>query len=137
MFVWDVAHVRTALDSARTAGGAGLAIVEATFTEHTAVWLPLGEPAGEWGPARTYSGGRLPPPIVAAPQQRTAGAADLRVHDLFEPLTWVRDNSIDLVVCALTLHYIDDRVALLREFGRVLAPGGAVVLSITTRRAIG
>jgi SAM-dependent methyltransferase len=66
---------------------------------------------------------------VSRAQERTAGAADLRVHDLSEPLTWVPDDSIDLVVCALTLHYIDDRAALLREFGRVLAPGGAVVLS--------
>jgi Methyltransferase domain len=69
------------------------------------------------------------PALVSRAQKRTAGAADLRVHDLSEPLTWVPEGSIDLVVCALTLHYIDDRVALLREFSRVLAPGGAVVLS--------
>lgn len=69
------------------------------------------------------------PTLVSRARERVAGAADLRVHDLSEPLTWAPDDSVDLVVCALTLHYIDDRVALLREFHRVLAPGGAVVLS--------
>lgn len=69
------------------------------------------------------------PALVSLAQKRTAGAAALRVHDLSEPLTWVANGSIDLVVCALTLHYIDDRVALLREFRRVLVPGGAAVLS--------
>jgi ubiquinone/menaquinone biosynthesis C-methylase UbiE len=69
------------------------------------------------------------PALISRARERTGGAADLRVHDLSEPLTWVPDDSVDLVVCALTLHYIDDRVALLREFRRVLAPGGAVALS--------
>lgn len=66
LFAWDVANVRAALDPARTAGGVGLAIVEATFTDHTADWLPAGERPGEWKPTHRYSGGRLPLPIVAA-----------------------------------------------------------------------
>ncbi|NKZ03589.1 class I SAM-dependent methyltransferase [Actinomadura latina] len=49
---------------------------------------------------------------------RTGGRADLRVHDLSRPLTWVPDGSCDLVVLALALHYIDDRAALLSEFRR-------------------
>jgi SAM-dependent methyltransferase len=69
------------------------------------------------------------PALVALARQRTRGVADLRVHDLSEPLSWLPDDSIDIVMCALTLHYIDDRVALLREFGRVLARGGALVIS--------
>lgn len=69
------------------------------------------------------------PTFVAMASARTGGRADLRVHDLSEPLTWVPDGSCDLVVLALALHYIDDRVALLSEFRRILAPRGAVVLS--------
>jgi SAM-dependent methyltransferase len=39
------------------------------------------------------------------------------------------DASFDAVVCALTIHYVDDRVAALRELDRVLRPDGRIVLS--------
>lgn len=54
---------------------------------------------------------------------------DYRVHDLAHPLDWLPDGSVDLVLFALALEYIDDRVAALRELRRVLRPGGALVLS--------
>lgn len=69
------------------------------------------------------------PTFVELARARCEGRADLRVHDLSEPLTWVPDDAADLVVLALALHYIDDRVALLEEFRRILTPRGAVVLS--------
>ncbi|MGI5205187.1 class I SAM-dependent methyltransferase [Spirillospora sp. CA-108201] len=69
------------------------------------------------------------PTFVGMALERTGGRADLRVHDLSTPVAWMPDGSVDLVVLALALHYFDDRVALLKEFRRILAPGGAVVLS--------
>lgn len=69
------------------------------------------------------------PTFVDMARARCEGLADLRVHDLAEPLTWVPDDSVDLVLFALALHYIDDRVGLLREFRRILTSHGAVVLS--------
>ncbi|OLT31571.1 hypothetical protein BJF79_36810 [Actinomadura sp. CNU-125] len=69
------------------------------------------------------------PTFVGLARDRTGGRADLRVHDLADPLTWVPDGSVDLAVLALAVHYLDDPVALLREFRRVLRPSGAVVLS--------
>jgi ubiquinone/menaquinone biosynthesis C-methylase UbiE len=51
------------------------------------------------------------------------------VHDLADPITWLPDGCVDLVLCALAIEYVDDRVAALREFRRVLRPGGALVLS--------
>ncbi|TDD92109.1 class I SAM-dependent methyltransferase [Actinomadura rubrisoli] len=69
------------------------------------------------------------PTFVELARDRTGGRADIRLHDLSAPLTWVPDGSVDLVVLALAVHYIDDRVALLEEFRRVLTPAGAVVLS--------
>lgn len=36
----------------------------------------------------------------------------------------------DLVVCALAIHYADDRGAAFTEFFRVLRPGGAAVVSV-------
>jgi SAM-dependent methyltransferase len=56
-------------------------------------------------------------------------AAQFRVHDLAEPLHWLDAASVDAVLFALALEYVDDRVAALREFRRILRPGGAVVLS--------
>ena len=58
-----------------------------------------------------------------------AGQGEFRVHDLADPVSWLPDGSVDLVLCALAIEYVDDRVAALREFRRVLRPGGAVVLS--------
>jgi SAM-dependent methyltransferase len=55
--------------------------------------------------------------------------AEFRVHDLGDPISWLPDASVDLVLCALAIEYIDDRVAALRELRRVLRPGGALVLS--------
>ncbi|MFI0462782.1 class I SAM-dependent methyltransferase [Saccharopolyspora sp. 5N102] len=56
-------------------------------------------------------------------------AGEFRVHDLAEPLDWLPDSSVDLVLFALAVEYLDDRVAALREFRRVLRPGGALVMS--------
>jgi SAM-dependent methyltransferase len=39
-------------------------------------------------------------------------------------------ESFDLVICALAIHYADDRGAAFAGFFRVLRPGGAVVVSV-------
>jgi SAM-dependent methyltransferase len=51
------------------------------------------------------------------------------VHDLADPLDWLPDHSVDLVLFALALEYVDDRIRALTELRRVLRPGGALVLS--------
>jgi len=56
-------------------------------------------------------------------------AGEFRVHDLADPIGWLPDDSVDLVLFALALEYVDDRTSALREFHRVLRPGGALVLS--------
>ncbi len=71
------------------------------------------------------------PTLVALARERVGAAAELRVHDLAEPLSWIPDASVDRVVLALALNYVDDRVAMLREFARVLVPSGALVVSTT------
>jgi SAM-dependent methyltransferase len=68
------------------------------------------------------------PRMVALSRERVP-AGEFRVHDLADPLDWLADESFDLVLLALALEYIDDRVGALRELRRVLAPGGALVLS--------
>ncbi len=43
---------------------------------------------------------------------------------LGEPLPYA-DDAFDAIVCALAIHYADDRAAAFAEFFRVLRPGGA------------
>jgi len=58
-----------------------------------------------------------------------APQGSFRVHDLADPISWLPDASVDLVLFALAIEYVNDRVAALRELRRVLRPGGALVLS--------
>ena len=61
--------------------------------------------------------------------RRRLGTQAFVVHaDLNEPLPFA-DEEFDLVLCALVIHHLDDRAATLREFFRVLRPGGHAVLS--------
>jgi SAM-dependent methyltransferase len=71
----------------------------------------------------------ISPRMVERTQGRLAGRGDARVHDLREPLDFLDDGLIDVVVCSLTIHYLDELGPTLREFHRVLAPGGSLVLS--------
>ena len=56
-------------------------------------------------------------------------SGDFRVHDLADPLDWLGDASFDLVLLALAIEYVDDRVSALSELRRVLSPCGALVMS--------
>ncbi|WP_435121058.1 class I SAM-dependent methyltransferase [Amycolatopsis thermoflava] len=68
-------------------------------------------------------------PRMVELSRRRVPAGEFRVHDLAEPLGWLPDASVDRVLFALAVEYVDDRVALLRELRRVLRPDGALVLS--------
>ncbi|MBB4688068.1 class I SAM-dependent methyltransferase [Amycolatopsis jiangsuensis] len=70
----------------------------------------------------------LSPRMVELAGQRVPDAT-FRVQDLARPLDWLPDDSVDQVLFALALEYVDDRVAAFREFRRVLRPDGALVLS--------
>lgn len=61
--------------------------------------------------------------------RRAGGAVDLRVHSLEDPFDWLDDGSVDLALCALAYHYVNDRAGFLREMHRVLRPEGALVIS--------
>ncbi|MRH92938.1 methyltransferase domain-containing protein [Nocardia sp. SYP-A9097] len=58
-----------------------------------------------------------------------SGQITLRQHDLTQPLYWLASNSVDICLLALVIHYIDDRISLLRELHRVLRPGGHLIVS--------
>lgn len=67
--------------------------------------------------------------FVTRTRQRTAGRAAVHQADLAEPLTFCADQSFDLVLAILVLHYLHDWQPALREFHRVLRPGGQLVFS--------
>ncbi|MEU8482320.1 class I SAM-dependent methyltransferase [Streptomyces sp. NPDC048641] len=67
--------------------------------------------------------------MVRHARSRLGPGIDVRQHDLDDPLDWLEDEAVDLVLAALVIHYVRDRVAALRELHRVLRPDGRLVLS--------
>lgn len=69
------------------------------------------------------------PRMVELARRRLGAGADVRVHDLDAPLQWAADQSFDLVLCALALHYVTQRRGFLAEAFRILRPDGRLVVS--------
>lgn len=69
------------------------------------------------------------PAMVRLAQRQVGDRAQVLVADLERPLHFLRDDSVDLVVASLVLHYLRDWNRVFREFHRVLGAGGAVVFS--------
>jgi SAM-dependent methyltransferase len=67
--------------------------------------------------------------MVRLATERLGDSASVRQASLDEPLAWLPDASQDLVVMALVIHHVEDRVGALRELARVLRDDGHVVLS--------
>lgn len=61
--------------------------------------------------------------------RRALPTADLRVHDLADPLPWAA-GSFDVAVASLVLHYLRDWTGPLTELRRVLVDGGRLLVSV-------
>jgi ubiquinone/menaquinone biosynthesis C-methylase UbiE len=72
----------------------------------------------------------MSPKMVALANERNGGKANFFVHDLSDPLSMAEDQSYDIVLCALALHYIEDWTSTIKEFHRVLKSKGILVISI-------
>jgi len=68
------------------------------------------------------------PAMVEIARKRNPGV-EIRRHDLEQPLGWLADSAVDLVLMPLALDYIADPARLFREFHRVTSPGGFLVFS--------
>ncbi len=77
----------------------------------------------------TVSGCDASERMIELARSRAGDDVDLRVHPLEEPLLWMPDGSVDVVLCALAYHYLNDRSGFLREAHRVLRPDGNLVIS--------
>ncbi|GAA3409464.1 class I SAM-dependent methyltransferase [Paenibacillus hodogayensis] len=71
----------------------------------------------------------LSPEMVEACKRRVGDKAQVFTCDLAEPLPF-ENETFDLIVSSLTLHYIDDWAPTFREFHRVMKPGGSLIFSV-------
>ena len=69
------------------------------------------------------------PKMVEIAKRRGLPSASFVVADLASPLEFLADDSFDVVVAGLVLHYLEDWVAPLRELRRVLRDTGTLVFS--------
>lgn len=78
----------------------------------------------------TVTGFDISPRMVELAKQRNKQQGHFFVHNLASPLHMLEDESFDMVLCALALHYVPDWNFTIQEFCRVLQPRGALVISI-------
>jgi ubiquinone/menaquinone biosynthesis C-methylase UbiE len=72
----------------------------------------------------------ISPRIVEFAKERNKDAGTFFVHDLANPLEMLDDQSFDIVLCALALHYLQDWTLTIKEFYRILKPEAHLVISI-------
>jgi SAM-dependent methyltransferase len=72
----------------------------------------------------------ISPKMIELARARNKGAGRFFVHDLSSPFEMLENESFDMVLCALALHYVQDWNPTVKEFCRVLKPEGKLVLSI-------
>jgi len=70
------------------------------------------------------------PSMITMTKKRIGEKADVIQADLNEPIAFIKDQSIDIIVSSLTLHYIKDWDLVMAEFNRVLRPLGPLVFSV-------
>jgi SAM-dependent methyltransferase len=67
--------------------------------------------------------------FVALTRARVGDRAAVFQADLARPLDFAQGAWFDIAVCSLVMHYLKDWLPALREFYRVLKPGGVLVFS--------
>ena len=76
------------------------------------------------------SGFDLSSEMITYAKKRNGNQGTFFVHDLEQPLYMFKDQSFDIVICALALHYLEDCSTAIQEFCRVLKKNGRLVISI-------
>lgn len=70
------------------------------------------------------------PNMIEMTKRRVGNKAKIIRADLNEPLNFIDDESIDVVLSSLTLHYIKNWELVMSEFNRILKRGGQLVFSV-------
>lgn len=71
----------------------------------------------------------ITPRMVDLTRERVGSRAKVHLHDLREPMPFLGDGSIDVVVSSLTIPYVQDLGPVFLEFRRVVRRDGCLVLS--------
>ncbi|GAB4026794.1 class I SAM-dependent methyltransferase [Spirosoma koreense] len=82
------------------------------------------------GQGARVTGFDISPRMIALARKRNKAAGTFFVQDLNKPFATLTDGSFDIVICALAMHYLRDWTLTIREYCRVLKPGGLLILSI-------
>lgn len=70
------------------------------------------------------------PNMIEMTKRRVGNAARIIQADLNNPLDFIEDQSLDIVLSSLTLHYLKDWNKVMSEFNRVLKDAGQLVFSV-------
>lgn len=70
------------------------------------------------------------PSMLEMTKKRVGNKAQVIRADLNDPLNFIEDESIDIVLSSLTLHYIKNWDVLMSEFYRILKKSGYFVFSV-------
>ena len=71
----------------------------------------------------------ISPKMVQLAQERNETKGHFFIHDLSTPFLSLQNENFDIVLCALAFHYVEDWKLTIREFHRILKPGGFVIIS--------
>jgi SAM-dependent methyltransferase len=71
----------------------------------------------------------ITPRMIELTRRRVGDRADVHLHDLREPMGFLVDRSIDVVLSSLAIAYVQDLGPVFIEFRRVLRRDGCLVLS--------
>ena len=78
----------------------------------------------------SVTGFDISPRMIELAKERNNDTENFYVHDLATPFEKLNDNSYDIIVCALAMHYIEDWNFTIQEFYRVLKDDGQLIISI-------
>ena len=77
-----------------------------------------------------------PDVLTTARQQAVKCKAEVELFECNAMKIELPDNSVDLLFCHQTFHHLVDHDAAIKEFYRVLKPGGVMLFAESTRRYI-
>jgi ubiquinone/menaquinone biosynthesis C-methylase UbiE len=78
----------------------------------------------------TVTGFDISPKMVKLAKERNKELGNFFVHDLSMPFEMFENESFNIVLCALALHYVQNWTLTIKEFYRILKPKGNLVISI-------
>lgn len=72
----------------------------------------------------------MSPRMIEFAKERNKDSGTFFLHDLTHPFEMLKNESFDIVLCALAMHYVQDWALTIQEFYRVLKPKGLIIMSI-------